>query len=644
MGTQEKIYVSMTSWYRRINNVLPVVKSLMSQTLSPYKIILNFCTEDFPRMEEDLPGELLQYAAEHADKIEIFWFIENYRAWKKHLHVLDIVSDDDLIICADDDHMYPADFIEKMYMSYVHYGKKFPVTSNKIMLVHNTWTFNGSGTLYRKKDLGPDYKKYLTHDILHKCAEDVFLSVLLPANNVFLAPMIYEFPPDKELLYNDEYAFTDPEQYVDNAGKVTSSYTEFLESTSQAVKDTFQEHYIKYSESLKGSTKYSPNVWLIRDQFQGYLVNNYKEPSAAMKFVIDAWDKFYLKGNAYDIPREKLSIDRRFDTGRFELTGGRRIVVTMSSWTKRIGNVAAVLKTILKNTVLPDYIILNLARPDFNIPVGHYPTDEELRQALPEDLVELLSSQGIVKIHWYDDNRIRSWKKYLYILEACRPDDIVIAIDDDILYKDTFIETMVKSWNYYGKEFPVSAKPASMVQGMYGICGYALLFCPEYLYGMSPNRSVNDIVSDDMKYLGPEDNYLLLLFGCNMRVTMPVIGYDYLFDDTYFNQGESNYGMITFDDKFYSDLAVICDEANRIISKIFADRPEMKSGWIPKYYGFVHNSVYNYLEEYKDKHLNADDNHSILKLVYNEYKKKYEGDFGHDTYSNINEFIGSIKL
>ena len=27
-----------------------------------------------------------------------------------------------------------------------------------------------------------------------------------------------------------------------------------------------------------------------------------------------------------------------------------------------------------------------------------------------------------------------------------------------------------------------------------------------------------------------------------------------------------------------------------------------------------------------------------------EYKKKYEGDFGHDTYSSINEFIGSIKL
>ena len=36
-----------------------------------------------------------------------------------------------------------------------------------------------------------------------------------------------------------------------------------------------------------------------------------------------------------------------------------RLIVTMTSWHKRIGNVKRVLETILNQTVLPDKIILN---------------------------------------------------------------------------------------------------------------------------------------------------------------------------------------------------------------------------------------------------------------------------------------------
>ena len=59
MQVKEHILVSMTSWYRRINNVKRVLDTLLIQTIRPYKIILNLCTEDFPNMEEDLPEDLL---------------------------------------------------------------------------------------------------------------------------------------------------------------------------------------------------------------------------------------------------------------------------------------------------------------------------------------------------------------------------------------------------------------------------------------------------------------------------------------------------------------------------------------------------------------------------------------------------------
>ena len=86
----EKLYITMTSWYKRIHNVKPVIETILKQTIKPYKIILNLCTEDFPNMEEDLPDDLLSLIDEHKGYIELYWFIENYKAWKKHLHTLDI--------------------------------------------------------------------------------------------------------------------------------------------------------------------------------------------------------------------------------------------------------------------------------------------------------------------------------------------------------------------------------------------------------------------------------------------------------------------------------------------------------------------------------------------------------------------------
>jgi hypothetical protein len=112
MITEENIIVSMTSWNKRITNVPDVLESIIKQTIQPTKILINLCIQDFPNMEEDLPADLLKIVEEN-DNIEIYWFIENYKAWKKHLYALDIATDKDIIISVDDDHIYPEDFIEK---------------------------------------------------------------------------------------------------------------------------------------------------------------------------------------------------------------------------------------------------------------------------------------------------------------------------------------------------------------------------------------------------------------------------------------------------------------------------------------------------------------------------------------------------
>lgn len=44
---------------------------------------------------------------------------------------------------------------------------------------------------------------------------------------------------------------------------------------------------------------------------------------------------------------------------------GKKVVVTMTSWTRRIGNCVKVIQSILDNSVKPDLVFLNLSVQEF---------------------------------------------------------------------------------------------------------------------------------------------------------------------------------------------------------------------------------------------------------------------------------------
>ena len=66
----------------------------------------------------------------------------------------------------------------------------------------------------------------------------------------------------------------------------------------------------------------------------------------------------------------------------------QKVVVTMTSWSKRIGNCVKVIQSILDNTVNPDIVFLNLSLEEF---------PNRLKD-LPRDLVELSLKNPMVKI------------------------------------------------------------------------------------------------------------------------------------------------------------------------------------------------------------------------------------------------------
>ena len=121
------------------------------------------------------------------------------------------------------------------------------------------------------------------------------------------------------------------------------------------------------------------------------------------------------------------------------------IVVTLTSWTKRINNVKKVVESIMDNTVQPDRVYLNLSQTEFNgIP-------------LPQDLVDYFNSDKRLIINWVPGPNTKAMKKVFPILEYLQDDDIIIDADDDILFPKDLIESRLKDFENNGKKYCISS-------------------------------------------------------------------------------------------------------------------------------------------------------------------------------------------
>jgi len=112
----------------------------------------------------------------------------------------------------------------------------------------------------------------------------------------------------------------------------------------------------------------------------------------------------------------------------------KKIVVSMTSWPKRIGNVKTVFESLLNQTVKPDLIELNLSTQEF-------PNKED---DLPEDLLEQIKNNECIEINWVEENT-GVFKKLIPTIKKFLDEDeyYLLSVDDDYIYRSDYIGMMI---------------------------------------------------------------------------------------------------------------------------------------------------------------------------------------------------------
>mgnify|MGYP000808865909 FL=1 len=125
---------------------------------------------------------------------------------------------------------------------------------------------------------------------------------------------------------------------------------------------------------------------------------------------IEAYYNLFVKKMYIKHPSDKIGITVK--------KREQKIIVSLTSFPKRIDTLWITVETLLRQSMKPDEIILWLAEEQFN---GI--------DSLPKALLEQ-QKRGLT-IRFCDD--LRSHKKYYYTMQEY-PRDIVILVDDDMFY------------------------------------------------------------------------------------------------------------------------------------------------------------------------------------------------------------------
>ena len=153
----------------------------------------------------------------------------------------------------------------------------------------------------------------------------------------------------------------------------------------------------------------------IKERLQNYITYIFEEQRRKMQFDIQAAS---LKAGFLD--RKELGITTH------HYVEGKNVVVSLTTYGKRLHEVYLTIESIMQQTYKANKIVLWLT--------------EDLKDSIPQTL-QLQMERGL-EIRYCED--IRSYKKLIPSLRTY-PDDIIITIDDDVIYNIDTLELLIKT-------------------------------------------------------------------------------------------------------------------------------------------------------------------------------------------------------
>ena len=171
------------------------------------------------------------------------------------------------------------------------------------------------------------------------------------------------------------------------------------------------------------------------------------------------------------------------------------LIVSMTTWKRRIGNLPIVLDSIWKQTIQPCRVVVNLSDEEFT------------NRVIPVEIQEYFDRHPKVFVNWVHKNT-KVWKKFLPTFDLF-PNAAIVCIDDDFIYPPDMLADFMEQ-HQLNPGHPISGNRVTLY-GLQCHCGCASLVKREYFQDILPQITpalMENCPSSDFAY-----TYLLACAG-----------------------------------------------------------------------------------------------------------------------------------
>jgi len=387
------IIVSLTTSEEKIKSQVldRLIKSLIIQTLRPYKILVSMNKKDISFISDYLTFLIKK------NFVEVIYINEDFKLFNKYYYIPKKYKEY-IIVVFDDDIIIEDNSIENLFKSYLLYPKAISARRVYKMNFDEKWILKPFS--------------YWTKDYKNERTPKFSLFAIHGEGSLF---------PPNTLYFREEYIYYFKKAFVGHDFII--KYFEL----NKDLKTVFVNNYKQYTPlNIEIYKKYchiltvSPNEIQLKEDFGlEYNISIYNNIQKEKVEISNETEKYYLN----HINNNTITNDM--------------LLVSMTSYPARIFGVYNVFLSLLnQSSDISSYqCFLTLAKEEFS-------NDEK---DLPLNLQKLIKN-GWIKMIWH--HNIMSHKKLMPIIQKYPENDILI-VDDDVIRNHNFIELFQRDHRLY---------------------------------------------------------------------------------------------------------------------------------------------------------------------------------------------------